>query len=286
MTDFAHLNEAARKLLRLSDRERMEFPVSDLWIDHSQASQTLDTLEFVMACPRRERMMNLLLSGPEGNGKTTLVRRFQQRHPVFDLEEGGIAVPVLVVSGPPIPKEALLHDAILSALCTALPNRSAEDKRYHVIQRLRRHMVRMLVIDDVEGLLVGKSRAHRLNLELLKYLSQAVPVTVVAVGTPAVLPVMQRNFEVASRFLTAQLPRWTLGPDGFALLEQFERSLPLKQPSHLTELPLAARILDQSNGTIGGIANLLRQATIRAIAEGSEKITVAALETCAARRLS
>ncbi|MBX7224086.1 MAG: hypothetical protein K1Y36_29490, partial [Blastocatellia bacterium] len=67
--------------------------------------------------------------------------------------------------------------------------------------------------------------------------------------------------------------------------EQFERSLPLKQPSHLTELPLAARILDQSNGTIGGIANLLRQAAIQAIAAGSEKITLAGLAAGNERKL-
>jgi hypothetical protein len=71
-----------------------------------------------------------------------------------------------------------------------------------------------------------------------------------------------------------------MNEDYLRLLASFEPALRLEQPSNLIEPALATKILTLSGGTIGEISILLIRAALRAIDDGSERITNATLDSC------
>jgi hypothetical protein len=73
------------------------------------------------------------------------------------------------------------------------------------------------------------------------------------------------------------VPRWQADGDYASLLASFEAILPLRDPSHPSQPPLATPILAVSEGTIGEIATLLTRAAVPAIRRGQERIDLALL---------
>jgi hypothetical protein len=71
-----------------------------------------------------------------------------------------------------------------------------------------------------------------------------------------------------------------MNEDYLRLLASFELTLRLEQPSNLIEPVLATKILTISGGTIGEISTLLTRAAVRAIDDGSERITNVTLDSC------
>jgi hypothetical protein len=67
------------------------------------------------------------------------------------------------------------------------------------------------------------------------------------------------------------LRRWTLTDDYLRRLASFELALPLERPSRLGQLPLARKILNLSEGTIGEISALLSCVALDAIERGIEQ---------------
>lgn len=80
--------------------------------------------------------------------------------------------------------------------------------------------------------------------------------------------------------MPAVLPKWELNADFARLLASFERVIPLKNASNLTDKEMASRLLFMSGGTIGELSQLLNQASIWAIKQKTEQINFIALERC------
>ncbi len=98
--DLPHLHPAAREIARLPAPERLRYARADRWIGYMRATEALSRLEALFTWPSRQRMPNLLLTGPTNNGKSMLIEKFRRNHPPVsgpDREE----IPVLVVQMPP-----------------------------------------------------------------------------------------------------------------------------------------------------------------------------------------
>jgi type II secretory pathway predicted ATPase ExeA len=270
-----HLNESARAALALNDQERIDFIRRPRWIGYTKAKQIIAQLENLLTHPKTHRMPNLLLVGETNNGKTMIVNRFHQLHPVADdPNTEQCQWPVLVIQAPPVPSEARFYTAILEKL--SAPYRSGDSvykKQFQALKILSRVRVQMLIIDEIHQIVAGKIGAQRQFLNTIKYLGNELQIPIVGVGTYEAFNALQTDPQLANRFEPTVLPRWEQGQEYLRLLSSFERMLPLKQPTRLTGEDLVFKLLGMSEGTIGELSTLLTRAAISAIEKRTETIT-------------
>jgi len=252
------------------------------WIRYTRAEQILAKLEDLLALPPMHRMPSMLIVGDTNNGKTMVVRRFHERHaPDVHFDERGSTMPVLMVQAPPVPDEGRFYNAILTELYAPFRSSSRVDQRQLQVQRMLEAVgVRVLVIDEIHHVLAGTMSKQRHFLNVLKYLSNELMMSIVAVGTRDAFNAIHADPQLANRFEPALLPRWQMNEEYLRLLAAIEQELGLREVSSLTEPPIAARILALTEGTIGEICTLMHHAGLYAINNGTEKITDDVLANC------
>lgn len=276
-----HLNEGAKAALGMSDAERIHYVRSPRWIGYTRAKQVLAKLEDLLTHPKQHRMPNLLIAGLTGNGKTQLVTRFERLHPAHDNPEGdGITVPVLYVQAPPTPEESRFYNSILEKLSAPYkPSDRVDAKQFQVIRILSHIKTRVLIIDEIHHILAGNLNKQRNFLNGIKYLGNELQIPIVGVGTYDAFNAIQTDPQLSNRFEPMMLPQWKINADYQRLLASFERMLPLKNPSTLTEQTLALKLLTMSEGIIGELSAVLGRAAVKAIEDGSERISVKLLDS-------
>lgn len=275
MTDTpSHLLQKAAAYLERPDQERITYIRSPRWIGYPRAQEILTQLENLLTHPKAHRMPNLLIVGDTNNGKTMLVRRFCNQHKPDDNPEGEAAkVPVLFVQAPPVPDEGRFYNAILELLFAPYkPGDRADRKQFQAIKLLRTVGLRMLVIDEIHHLLAGSMTKQKAFLNVIKYLGNELEVPIVGVGTRDAFRAIQTDLQLSNRFDQALLPRWANNEMFLRLLATFERSIPLRNPSNLTDGALADKIYSMSEGYLGEISRVLESAAVRAVETGLERI--------------
>ncbi|TDF42373.1 AAA family ATPase [Alteromonadaceae bacterium M269] len=281
MSDISHLKPETAQLLLLSDGERIEKIRSDRWIGYPVAQRILRKLEDLLVYPRKSRMPSMLIVGESNNGKTSLVTRFCNKHPAEDNPEGeGIIAPVLYIQSPPVPDEARLYNTLLdSVFATYKANDRVDRKQFQVVKILRYVGLKVLVIDEIHSILAGPINKQRAFLNVLKYLSNELQISIVAAGTKDAFRAMQTEPQIANRFEPAELPRWTLDENFLRLLVSFEHMLPLQLPSKLHSKSLSARLFTMCEGNIGELSRVLSDASVEAIVSKQEYITPKILDS-------
>ena len=132
----------------------------------------------------------------------------------------------------------------------------------------------MLIIDEVHHLLAGGHREQRASLNLLKYLPNDLKFSVVVVGTSDAMLVLETDAQTRSRFTPFEIPRWRESDQFRRLLSAFERVLPLRRPSDLSQRSIVEFLLSTSAGITGEVSRLLNEAAELAITDASERITL------------
>ncbi|GAB3636709.1 TniB family NTP-binding protein [Hymenobacter arcticus] len=253
---------------------RVEFIQSNRWIKYPAAERILERLEELLAHPKIARMPNLLLVGETNNGKSVVLNRFCQLHKPYTTHgDEQLVRPVVTVEAPNKPDEKKFYRKLLDQLNA--PYRLAdrmdrmERQVFHVMQHVN---ARMLIIDEIQNLLAGSSINQRVFLNMLKGMANELQIVIVAAGTMEARNAMSADPQMSNRFVQKFLPRWHYAEDYLRLLASFERLLPLRKASGLTESALAERIYEMSEGTIGEIAGVLITAAMAAIHSGKEYI--------------
>jgi hypothetical protein len=274
--DLEHLDTSAREAVALPLEARLHSIRSELWIGYPRASQIIARMEDLLLHPKTHRMPNLLLTAVTNNGKTHLLHRFAARHPgIDDPNAENVVVPVLLIQAPPVPDERRFLGNILEAFDVPhRPHQTAADRMGQVLRVLRQVQLRMLIVDEIQHVLVGASRKQGTFLNTLKYLGNDLEIPIVGAGIPEAARAIESDPQLSNRFQPAALPRWSMSKEYLQLLASFERLLPLRNPSRLTNAELANRILGMSEGTIGEVVALLRQAAVEAVRSGRELIDV------------
>lgn len=274
MTPFEHIHPDFRQIMALSGKDRIAFMDQPRWVSYPLATRLLDTLRGLMEKPARPRMPNLLIVGDPNNGKTTIVRRFQDLHgQCFENEDTEPVKPVIIAEAPPSADEKGLYISILERFWTPhRPSDPTSKLRYQVIHLLRQCHTRILVIDEFHSLLTGSAIKQREVMNVIKLLCNELMIPIVGVGTRDAVRVLHTDPQHASRFDVVSLPLWDLNQDFQRLLASFEKVLPLRNPSKLHQPELAAAIHAISGGNLGDLHRLLVECTIEAIESGKEKI--------------
>ena len=281
MSEYSHLTESAQAALTLPDEERIAKIRASRWIGYPKAKSILAKMEDLLHYPRTHRMPNMLLVGDTNNGKTMLAQRFVSLHPADDNPEGeGILAPVICIQAPPVPDEGRFYNAILELLCAPYrPSERVDKKQFQVIKLLRYIQLKILVIDEIHHILAGNLNRQRAFLNVLKYLSNELQISIIGVGTKDAFRALQTEPQLANRFDPVLLPRWEYDNNFLRLLASFERMLPLKKASQLTHEQLASKLFHMSEGYIGELSRILSEASVQAVKNQSEVITLKTLTT-------
>jgi type II secretory pathway predicted ATPase ExeA len=274
MIQFPHLNNGARMALELSTDDRIAYLRAPRWIGYPIALHLIAKLEDLIVYPKSHRMPNLLIVGDTNNGKTMLIQRFCKNHLAnANLEGEAIEVPVLYIQAPPVPDESRFYDQILEKVSATFKCTDRLGKKFsQVLTLLHGINIKMLVIDEIHHLLAGSLNKQRGFLNVIKFIGNDLQIPIVAIGTKDAYQALQTEPQLSNRFEPAPLPLWSFNSEYLRLLASFERMLPLKNPSILSDNKLANKIFMMTEGYIGEIAHLLVEASVLAVKSQDEAI--------------
>ena len=262
-----------------------------LWIGYGRVIALRQQMEELFNHPRMHRMPNLAVIGESNNGKSMLLNNFARRHdptlaPGYSVNDDNIARPVFLFQAPPEPDEGRLYNRMLTELYAPGSEREpAESKLRRVSVILKALNTRMVLIDEFGFFQAGTPMKQRKLLNALKFLGNELQIPIVVAAVPETLNLLQSDPQVANRFEPVFLPKWKMGTDLQKLLATMEKTLALRLPSNLAAEPSAQRILDETNGIIGYMSELLQKLAIDAIRSGSECVTPNALKEANLKRL-
>ncbi len=238
----------------------------------------------------------LLVVGPTGAGKSTLVATYARERPAV-LTESGITYPVVRAT---IPTPATVK-ALAMVLLAALGDPRATSgtvgaMTYRLMHYFRDCRVELLILDEVQHFRDRDSRRVLENASnWLKTLIKETGVACVLVGLQGeaeevvgLNPQLARLFGAPRVLLpfTWDERRPERRREFVAFLALVEAALPLAERPDLAEVGMARRLHAASGGVMAHLMELLRGATYLALAEGQVTLTREVLGRAFEQRLA
>jgi energy-coupling factor transporter ATP-binding protein EcfA2 len=217
----------------------------------------------------------LMVVGPSGVGKSTLIEHYQDRFP-RQSEVSRTKIPVLSVGTPAGPTVKNLAQAVLAALGDPAAHRgSAEEKTQRANLLLGCCKVELLVLDDFQHFFYAQTlKDFRHISDWLKGLMDATRVALVLVGLPECENVVRANPQLWRRFSSRVLySSFALNDEEDflefrAVLRGFQEHLPLPVATPLHEANLARRFWFGSDGRLDFVRKVLEASVSIAGATG------------------
>ncbi len=290
------LTTEAKEFLLKSDEERIYYISKDKWINYSLAQEIIETLEKLKTYEKnKSRVTSILLVGSSNNGKTSLLNEFIRRNPSYDYysenpskltkeffdKYNAIGIPALYILAPSEPSETRLYSNILNSIFAPFKERDTIAKKQHLVEYYLDVLnVDMLIIDEIHNILSGSIAKQKQILNAIKNLSNKLKIPIVLSGTKDALRAVSTDTQISSRFRPIYLKKWKMDKEYVSLLATLLSTLPLKKESDILNHTVATQILEISDGYIGDIVGLLKEAAIYAINNGSERITLKEIKEC------
>jgi Bacterial TniB protein len=281
MTGIEHLHSSVVPYLSLADSDRIDFIKQNKWIGYDAAKKLIFKMEDLLNHPNSHRMPNMVIKSETNNGKSSILNRFLALHPAYeDLAENKMIVPVVNMEMPPNPKPDAIYNSLLRALRLPFRQSYSEDLKREMIKNgFNDFGVRMLTIDEFHVIINTVKLMKMQLLDTVKYLSNTLKVPIVVAGTKEAHTALLSDPQTANRFEPYLIPQWKLNDDFRKLLISFEKLIPLKKASNLSDVNLATKIYSETEGWIGEVHAYLAQAAIRAVENKNEQITLDLLKS-------
>ncbi|OYW97603.1 MAG: transposase, partial [Rhizobiales bacterium 32-66-8] len=259
---YEHLDNRYRRYAALPDDERIAWIKADRWIGFDQAEAALVRLDALLAYPPRDRMPCLLIYGDTGMGKTKIIRKFERAHPATFCQSTGVTNrPVVVAQVPSEPVERDLYRELLASLqAPALVGGTLAREKDICRSVLRTVGARMIVLDEVNGMLAGTYRQQRIFLNALRFLANDLRVPLVCAGTDLARQALLTDAQLAERFEAFHLKPWKNDHAFARLLKSLAGILPLREPSDLDSDTVRQRIHMLTSGVTARVFRLIETA--------------------------
>lgn len=270
---YPHLDPTLIAVINGPQSMRESHIYQDRFIRHPRAEYILRRLEHLFRFPRRIRMPCLVIGGDSGMGKTTLLRRFQTRHPEFASAKSTIK-PVIYVQTPSKATIQAMQEELVIALGGPAMDVKPSRMRRVIRDLLAELRTAMVLFDEVQHAARMKKRCDRIPLmDWFKELSTNAQIPVVCAGITGVRQLIKDDPQLHSRFSYVELSAWDADTRLAAFLRTYERTLPLKRPSNLASKDMMKAILKAATSNTDQIVQCLSMAAITAIRSGEERIT-------------
>jgi DNA transposition AAA+ family ATPase len=221
----------------------------------------------------------VVITGPSGIGKTTILQHYLNLFPRVDEAEIS-RIPVLKMVTPSSPTVKSLAEGILLALGDPSAHRgSAEEKTMRIYHMLKVCGVELMLLDEFQHYFYAPSTIEfRRICDWLKNLISITGLAVVLCGLPEVEMVVNSSEQLDRRFSSklALTPFRIDSEEDFAefrgVLKVFQESLPLPVEVPLYEANLARRFLVASGGLLDYVRKILEGAVSIAISNGHQSL--------------
>ena len=270
-----HLDEKAQQKLLLTDEERIRSIRVGTWVGIEHVKEVLDRLEDILQSPEVTRPPCMLVVGPAFSGKTSIAEHFVAMHPPdLSPDNETTVAPVVMIDTPPKPDLSDFYSRILDKLMAPYKPTASSHEKYAQVKRLFRELgVRMLIVDEIHHLIAGSLNRQREFRNAIKSLSNETKVSLVVLGIEEARAAIYSDEQFSSRFIPYELPMWSNNKAFSRLLRTMERRTPLRKPSNLGSPDMANIIYSKSESNLGDIFDLVKEASVMAIRNGSECIT-------------
>ncbi|MFI6155160.1 AAA family ATPase [Kitasatospora sp. NPDC051170] len=241
-------------------------------------------LLLVNRCQQAGARRGLIVSGPATTGKTTTLMALGRSFQLSDARQHPGRTgrrPVLFISVPPAATPKILVSEFARFLGMPLSERlNQTDITNAVCDTLCELGTQLVLIDDVH-LLDTRRRSGAETSDQLKYLGERIPATfvysAVDIETSPLLTGV-RGAQIAGRFKIFRNRPLAYGTAAdqqtwHALLHGMEDLLRLRAHRPGTLVRHAAYLHTRTGGRIGSLSQLVREAALIALTEGTEKIT-------------
>ncbi|MER6268152.1 AAA family ATPase [Streptomyces sp900105755] len=226
----------------------------------------------------------VLLHGQPGTGKTSALLEARRRctaqshHRHGTQAPGDRAVPVVYVHLPPATSPRLLLVELARSFGLALRGSPATSQWAHRVAAAMKDARTDLVLVDEAQHLHGPGWSDSAVTETVNYLCDRIPATFVfaGIGSPGSLTSAVTGAQ-HRRLVPVQLTDMPAGEDWCRVLAEAEAALQLRAHEPGTLTGLAGLLHERTGGNTGRLTFLLRTAAVRAIQDGSERLTTALL---------
>lgn len=268
-----------RKYLEMNDEERIYFIQKDKWIDYPLANKVLLKMQDIFNAPKSIRSRGMLLYGDSNNGKTAILKKFYRDFSKDEyIDEDGDLIhlmPIVYVISESSSDESVMFSKILSAMNVPVNHKEkVTKKKEEVIYNLGIMKTKLIIIDEIQNVLQGPYNKMTQLITSLKTLNNTTAIPIILAGTQDAMSAISIDNQTKSRFKPLELPNWNNDENFSRFITTIEAMLPLKKASNLYQnYELLTYIHELSNGCIGEVIDILKDASIYAIRTKSEKIT-------------
>lgn len=268
-----------RKYLEMNDEERIYFIQKDKWIDYPLANKVLLKMQDIFNAPKSIRSRGMLLYGDSNNGKTAILKKFYRDFSKDEyIDEDGDLIhlmPIVYVISESSSDESVMFSKILSAMNVPVNHKEkVTKKKEEVIYNLGIMKTKLIIIDEIQNVLQGPYNKMTQLITSLKTLNNTTAIPIILAGTQDAMSAISIDNQTKSRFKPLELPNWNNDENFSRFITTIEAMLPLKKASNLYQnYELLTYLHELSNGCIGEVIDILKDASIYAIRTKSERIT-------------
>jgi hypothetical protein len=268
MSDFTHVHPSSHILFELSDEARVVACARDLWIPHPSAESLMNRMNFLMKFTHKINAPSMLIIGPGGSGKTSMIEEMKARNQFSDSK-------MVFVTMHQSPNGYSLKDLILQELGLGVGKRARQGDNISPEMQyiIKSRNLRAIVIDEIHDALTLTEVQQRINLSLLKNLAgSSYGLSVFAFGVPDAARVLRRDPQLARRYAVRSLNRWGNDNDFRSFAASYINRLPLKKPTNFKDQRLFLKIMEKGQGLTDNIVKILQASAMAAINDRSEHI--------------
>ncbi|WP_082560860.1 TniB family NTP-binding protein [Caulobacter sp. Root487D2Y] len=287
---FDHLHSEIRHLATAGILARKACIQTDRWISYPAAEDALERIFELLDMPPRLRMPSLLFWASPNMGKTHIQKRFIELCIARDTGEApkSLSKPepygsVLWLEVNDNLSEKRLYMDLLNAFRAPCQDTTASRLQAMVLKHFEARSIRMIILDELQRITDLRDRDQRAILNVLKYLSNQLQVSIVGFGSGETKALIKSDAHLEERFDIVALPTWTTKEKWLVnLVSERIEYLPLRKPTSVDRALMEALFL-HSRSLLGRMFDLIERTAIAAL-EHDEQLSASLVEEVATRR--